>query len=397
MKNFIVLVFIGLMTFATSAFALPAFARQMGISCSACHSQSGYPALNRFGRTFKANGYAMVGVEKTISDDAGKNNFMSLTDTLNMSLMANMGYSKSSSSPTSINIPNEASMFVGGRIANGVGTFTEMGYDAETNKFTLSNMRLAFVKQISDYVIGIVPYLTDAGGPSSTTDMLNAGGVVSSLGDMFSAQMYVQAPVSGDEGVAAEGISAYIYNDLWNAAYSKWIPKNGTAKQAEFANFASIALTPQIGGWDVDFGAELWWGTSQVQNDINPLLLDRQSTDSYALKFQARGLIGKVPVSFYGAYAKSKNNGDSVYVTSVNDKNAATVSTEVAVIPRVVMLSAGYRNADNGDATNSSDNATLLGLRYFYRENVQFRVGYMYLLDATSDKHNLTATLDLAL
>jgi len=391
MKKFIALSFIALSVFVSDALALPAFARQMGVSCSTCHSQNGYPALNRFGREFKASGYTMLGKQKIISEEK-KKNFMSLTDTLNMSFMAEVGYSKASSSPASIDIPNEASLFIAGRVADGVGILTEMGYDAAINSFGVANMRLPFIYNVANYTFGAVPYLTDGSGPSSITNMLNAGSVVTSLGDLFAAQDYVQ---NGE--VAAEGISFYVYNDLWNGAYSAWIPTNGHAKQAEFANFASIALTPKIGAWDVDVGAEMWWGTSQIQDANNPVLLIRQNSDSFALKFQARGLVSSVPVSIFADYANAKSSANSLYSVNTNDKNAATLSAEVAVVPRVLMISAGYRNADNGNVTNSSDNASLLGVRYFYRENVQFRFGYMYLMDQNTDKHNVVATLNLAL
>ena len=391
MKNFIIMGFLSISVFVSNAIALPAFARQMGVSCSACHSQSGYPALNRFGRSFKASGYTMVGTQTTIGD-SDKDKFMSLTDTLNMSLMANFGIATSNSSPAVLNIPNEASVFIGGRIADGVGTFTEMGYDAEASTFGLANMRLPFIYTVSDYTIGVVPYLTDGDGPSAVTNFLNAGSVVTSLGDMFASQEYVQ---NGE--VPAEGVSLYIYNDLWNAAYSAWVPTNGSVKQVKPANFASLALTPQVGSWDLDFGAELWWGDSQIQDPANAALLLKQSTNAYALKFQARGLVGSVPLSVFADYANAQHDQNSLYAVTVNDKNSATLSSEVAVIPRVLMLSAGYKIADNGEATNSSDNATLVGARYFYRENVQFRCGYMYLLDKDTDQHNVMIALDLAL
>ncbi len=34
-----------LLGLVTSSYAIPAFARQVGVSCSACHSANGYPAL----------------------------------------------------------------------------------------------------------------------------------------------------------------------------------------------------------------------------------------------------------------------------------------------------------------------------------------------------------------
>ena len=48
---------IGLMTFAGAAQAVPSFARQTHLQCSACHTA--YPQLNAFGRTFKMRGYTL--------------------------------------------------------------------------------------------------------------------------------------------------------------------------------------------------------------------------------------------------------------------------------------------------------------------------------------------------
>src|SRR5271170_5801438 len=47
----------GLVLGATSARALPSFARQMDMQCVACHTD--FPILNDMGRTFKLSGYTM--------------------------------------------------------------------------------------------------------------------------------------------------------------------------------------------------------------------------------------------------------------------------------------------------------------------------------------------------
>ena len=44
---------------------MPAFARQTGMACNACHFQH-FPALNQFGRTFKQGGFTMVGGQSMI-------------------------------------------------------------------------------------------------------------------------------------------------------------------------------------------------------------------------------------------------------------------------------------------------------------------------------------------
>ncbi len=54
--------------FAPEASALPVFARQTGMACSACHFQH-FPLLNGFGRAFKAAGFTMVGAQGKIEGD----------------------------------------------------------------------------------------------------------------------------------------------------------------------------------------------------------------------------------------------------------------------------------------------------------------------------------------
>ena len=51
------------------ASATPAFSRQTGQSCAACHFQR-YPLLNAYGRSFKANGYTQTGKQETIEDNS---------------------------------------------------------------------------------------------------------------------------------------------------------------------------------------------------------------------------------------------------------------------------------------------------------------------------------------
>ena len=47
---------------ASPARAIPSFARQTKLPCSACHTQ--FPELNAFGRIFKLNGYTLRMIER---------------------------------------------------------------------------------------------------------------------------------------------------------------------------------------------------------------------------------------------------------------------------------------------------------------------------------------------
>jgi len=140
--------------FSTTASAVPAFARQMGVSCSACHSQNSYPSLNSFGRKFKASGFTMMGNQKLIEGDTNKTNSLSLPDTLNAGFVTKIRAKKGNKSDAVFEFPDEAALVLGGRISKNIGTFIEVGYDSGENKFGLANFKLPITYEVKDYTLG---------------------------------------------------------------------------------------------------------------------------------------------------------------------------------------------------------------------------------------------------
>lgn len=59
------LLFISSLLFSQVSSAVPAFARQTDMACNSCHFQS-FPALNSFGRVFRAGGYTLPGSQKKL-------------------------------------------------------------------------------------------------------------------------------------------------------------------------------------------------------------------------------------------------------------------------------------------------------------------------------------------
>ena len=115
-----------------SAQAIPAFARQTGMACSTCHFQH-FPALNAFGRYFKAGGYTMVGGQSMVEGD-----MLSLPSTLNASIVLKVRYQKTNGDDDSsgtnkgeFQFPDEAALFLGGRIGEHMGFAYEMGLNGE--------------------------------------------------------------------------------------------------------------------------------------------------------------------------------------------------------------------------------------------------------------------------
>jgi hypothetical protein len=106
----------------TSAHALPAFARQTGQNCLACHAGGQYPELTPYGRIFKLTGY-------TIGERA-----------MPVSAMAVIGASKVANSDDpalGLNTPvkngdlrfETGSLFLAGKVTDNIGAFTQVTYD----------------------------------------------------------------------------------------------------------------------------------------------------------------------------------------------------------------------------------------------------------------------------
>ncbi|MCG6860793.1 MAG: hypothetical protein LJE70_05880, partial [Chromatiaceae bacterium] len=117
---------------STPVQAIPAFARQMGVECTECHTA--YPQLNAFGREFKLTGYTLgaggvpwykrlalmtepsfTHTSADLSDppeDFGANNNLAFTQT---------------------------SLFFGGRIAGKAGGFVQATYDGVAKVLSWDN------------------------------------------------------------------------------------------------------------------------------------------------------------------------------------------------------------------------------------------------------------------
>ena len=376
------IVFGGMMIFIVSnAYAVPSFSRQMGVSCTACHSQNSYPALNAFGRKFKASGFTMMGqqglIESSEVNGSEKGSLLSLPDTFNASFILKIRALAGDESDSKLEFPDEAAVILGGRVSKHIGTFIEIGYNPDEDNFSLANIKIPITYAFDEYTLGIVPYRTEGFGAAASFEVLNTGAVRGSrvLEDRktISAQQYI--------GTAheAEGLGVYLYTDLWHVVYSAYMPTIGTITDYSPAHYFRAAMTPTVGAWDLGFGVQLWSGTSTYDQDNES---HKDKTDAYAIDFQAMGSVNDVPLSFFATYANAKNDVDSVYNTGVNDKYAVTFLTEVGVIPSLLNLSAGYRIADNGKAADSSEDKAIIGAKYFIAENVQLQLNYTYAVDA---------------
>lgn len=361
--------------------AVPAFARQTGLSCSTCHFQH-FPALNAFGRAFKSGGYTMVGGQSMVEGD-----MLSLPSTLNSSLVVKVRYqSTNGDSATGTNMgelqfPDEAALFLGGRVGENVGFLLEAGLIpgdvtatdsagddvdvTETNLFT--SFKMAFVHNYGSTKISVIPFSTDALGAAFGFELLNTGAVrnvrIAEHRKEVSAQQFV-----GTDG-AAEGVAFVAVNNMGFVNATLWTPDHGTVAVNGFSHYLRAAATPTLANWDIGAGIQYWGGTSSTEaGDVD--------TNAIAIDGQAQGMVGSMPLGVYVTYATADKSGGTTNKfnsSTTDDTSAFSVAGEVGVMPGKVSLTAAYRAGDKGGESN---NGILLGALYQVEQNIQFQLNH---------------------
>ncbi|MBI5096381.1 MAG: hypothetical protein HZB32_01820 [Nitrospirae bacterium] len=385
--------------------AIPAFARQTGMACLTCHFQH-FPALNAFGRAFKAGGYTMIGGESMVEGD-----MLSLPSALNASVVLKVRYQKtngnyyytdSGGNPTlaedeaadpsvktsgkvstnkgELQFPDEASLFLGGRVGEHIGFAYEMGLNGEgIDNFT--SFKMPFVYDVAGTKVSVIPFNTDSLGPSFGFELLNTG-AVRNIRTMehrkdISAQQYIGT------ATAAEGIAFVAAHNMGFVNYSLWAPAHTAKDIGPFSQYLRIAATPTLSGWDLGGGIQWWGGTTSVGTggiDSDHPNSDYQ-THAWAIDAQAQGAVMSMPLGIYlgyGSAAKSKSGEPTnLFNSGTNDdKTALSVSAELGVLPGRATVSLGYRTADTGAASNNKDNGLVLGATYQFAQNVQLQLNH---------------------
>ena len=113
--------------------ALPSYARQTQMSCTACHTS--FPELNSFGRQFKLNGYTLT-TASTISDQGDTlkpRTRLNLLSNLPLSVMVQSSFTNIAKDVigqqnNSGQFPQQLSLFFAGQITPHIGSFIQMTY-----------------------------------------------------------------------------------------------------------------------------------------------------------------------------------------------------------------------------------------------------------------------------
>jgi hypothetical protein len=412
--------------------ALPLFARQTGMACSACHFQH-FPILTGFGRAFKSAGYTMIATQGKVEGEG-----LSIPSSLNMSALTTAGYEKTNqaASKTAINttgdgafyVPGnggELDLFVGGRVSANTGFLAEVGTGGSVSGTTVSGRRSSaklpvlfevdpsLFKLAEGTRLGFVPFSTDDEGASYGFELLNTGAnavqqmsLTSGLNEAHSVALSAQQYI-GTAG-AATGVAFVANNPVGFINLTKY-DQTGISHAALGvlgSTYLRVAGMFDLAGWDTGVGIQNWSGSSVSPTGTPavpatsgsgacttipctvvfptaeiPATYGVVSSKAAAIDGQMQGSLGSMPVGFYVSYARAPAGNSNWYnrdpVTrayGTATKSSFNFSFEVGVVPEKITLGAAYRAGKSGVAvgsiSNASDNAIMFVATYKLAQNM---------------------------
>ncbi len=415
--------FLGL---TSSAFGVASFARQTGLDCSSCHAATGFPALNSFGAAFKAGGY----VQGNEANMIGDGDALSIPATLNMSivtkLMAKYKTVTEDNNGTETKysygewaFPDEAAIFLGGRIGKNTGFVLEHG-DAHFNSF-----KIVTTMDIGGGKLGIVPWLTDAFGPAWVFEVLSTGAVrnirdAEDRSAQSAAQKLGYAGASGD----TSGLGLYYWTSMFHVAYSAFTnglegTRGGGTK---FAHYVRAAVTPNVAGFDMGLGVQLYTGAAEADTGAKSGAASHgigYTYDMLAVDYQLMGNAGSMPMLFTLTYASMGgdkaacdtriDDGDGIcnatdtYPDNTFDAttgeldsptkiSALGIGFDIGVLPDKLGVMLGYTmllgpaelKYGTTTVTNDGNTELMVGLKYNVHRNYRLQAEYTMLSEGTS-------------
>jgi hypothetical protein len=404
---------------STPSYALPSFARQTNKACTACHFEN-FPMLTDYGRAFKASGFTEVYAPENVRKNTDGQE-MSLPLVLNASFFGTFVYNRysgntvdSSGAPTNADfsewtIPQEASLFISGRVAQYVGFHSEVGLRPSA---ALAALKLPFSFPINDSMrVLVIPFGADGHGPSYGFEVLNTGASDIHLTFEHAGQNSSYSYL-GIDGTGASGAAAVLWDPRFFVSVTKWAPTYGgpngigsnyspgsgiqTGKAPSANYFRGVYFVP-IRGWDTAVGVQVFSGSAAVAYDSTSGCCFNgayQETKAWIVDAQVQGQIFNHQLGVYfthGSAPASPSNADPVSGNAenvfnfqdraagigVNAKTATTLTASYSVIPYKLNLYGGILIANNGSDRNitgvsASDNAFTLGVVYLFAQNVKF-------------------------
>jgi hypothetical protein len=380
--------------FAPEASAIPAFARQTGQACSACHMQH-FPVLNPTGMEFKAGGYTQMSAKGKI-----KGEDISIPDQLNAAVLLKSRYQKTNGSVPSTEvsgattnsgqwqIPDELSLFFGGRVADGekvkIGMMMENNLLGGVAGGIIAGIKVPIVVGLEPVKVMVIPYLTDSLGQAYGYEQSSTG---MTRGVRW-AEHRVETSAAQFTNLgtgAASGLALVVHNDIGYINLSRWAPQfsyGGKAGVQMSSTWLRIAATPTVADWAMHIALGVASGSNYCQAlGSVPTAANKCDTKGNAFDVQAQGALAGMETSFYFQTSKAPKSSSATMLNSfnnstLNDLKATSIGADVSVIPHTLHVGAAYLKGKQSDAAASKDDAITLTAVYDLFQNVALHANY---------------------
>lgn len=391
-------VFLGLAAsglLVSEAQAVPAFARQTGMACTSCHAQN-FPAINSFGRVFKAQGYTMRGAAPLVEGDA-----LSIPADLKASIITKLRYQvQENDDRGEIQWPDEAALLVGGRAGEKVGFLMELGLgpqegegtatladtngsgtiDAGDEVHTASDVSGNFLSakfhfNLTDEIAAVL-FGTDGLSVGYGFELLNTGAHRSQRPIENRSGMSAYQTIGLGSG-AATGVALVYHKADYYVNYTHWAPTWGNVDAdllGGLGHYVRAAYMPNIGGWDTGFGFQYQDGSVDVGPTDPPA--DTVNFSGWGVDAQAMGTVGTMPLGLYASYAVAPKSDSATEINMYNasltdDKTSYAAMGKLGVVPNKVQLYAGYASTDDPALADNRNDSTI-GVQYMAAQNINF-------------------------
>jgi len=400
-------------TFITKdAEAIPAFARQVGQPCTACHAQH-FPTLNGFGRMFKSQGYTMAGTQEMVEGDG-----LSIPSSLNAAIVGTLGLQDSKNEPKKAGFPSSLSVYFGGRVSPNSGFLMEMPFedasyvDANGDEqevepgagpafAQLGSLKWNYAKDVMGQTAGLNAYSTAMAGPAYGYELMSTGAMGMNVAQtganamgaiglhmehgatLMGAVMDDMTPgmnMNMNMAGKATGFGTSVQNSMGYVYYSAYFGAQSMdyVDSPEFAHYVRAVWTPMIAGWDLGLGTQLYRGGWSIKNG------QKYSAEATTFDFQAQGMIAGLPVGVYASYATAPK---SASLSDLNWYNFSTLGDNKsfgllvdAEVVRKLSVFAGYTSATYFvDMLNANSTMVMAAMSTDYN-NTMTQVGANYLI-----------------
>lgn len=402
--RWLVPVWVGLLALVIApkeAEAIPAFARQAGVSCTACHAHH-TPILNDFGKQFKLSGYTMsiASGPQELMHEPIHDKMLSLPSVFNASVMTKTRYlqdfKKEPSKPEKtgaergmVEMFDEAFIAIAGRIAENWGYNSEFTGNMASGKF-VGSWPLAGGQG------GLSLFTTDALGPFYGMEFYNTGiyrpaRAFENRGSTNAAQ------VTNIGATAATGLALfYQVGGLFVSAgtFSPDTPFSPTHKEETGSDqgnndsglgmsmFYRLAYemnagetTGMIGVFGTSGKTEVGAEWDDPDNPTNKNTLETRVTNAMGVDTQWLTTVGGKSMNVTAMYAATPGDKDSIYKSAQYDGSAVSADISYQATDRFFVKGAylTYAEKDNKVADFT---AITPGMDYLINMNMRATLEY---------------------